>query len=156
MVVCFREDIVLDESWHGRLAVWGRRKSRKSDRMVWYGISSVRVFESSAKNAKERPQPGIEPGTSCTRSRNHTARPLGLLLIFLLFTFIRSSKHSNKLPFSHTKQHYITLLYVFSHPMTHIDPQKQIRRKRTLSYWHTKKIIFIPTASTHCFYITRL
>ena len=31
------------------------------------------------KNQKERAAPGIEPGTSCTRSRNHTSRPSGQL-----------------------------------------------------------------------------
>jgi hypothetical protein len=30
---------------------------------------------------KERSDPGIEPGTSCTQSRNHASRPIGQLLV---------------------------------------------------------------------------
>ena len=31
---------------------------------------------SANKHSKNWAQPGFEPGTSCTRSRNHTTRPL--------------------------------------------------------------------------------
>ena len=31
---------------------------------------------------KSRSDPGIEPGTSCTQSRNHASRPIGQLLVF--------------------------------------------------------------------------
>ena len=44
--------------------------------LLYTGITSTRSQEESSVYMQEnRAVPGIEPGTSCTRSRNHTTRP---------------------------------------------------------------------------------
>jgi hypothetical protein len=35
----------------------------------------------------KRGDPGIEPGTSCTLNRNHTTRPIALIILFCLYSF---------------------------------------------------------------------
>ena len=53
---------------------------------------SVNVFTIlSSDISKERARPGFEPGTSSTRSKNHTPRPTSILKIvkkILLLTFV--------------------------------------------------------------------
>ena len=44
--------------------------------LLYTGITSTKSQEESSVYMQEnRAVPGIEPGTSCTRSRNHTTRP---------------------------------------------------------------------------------
>ena len=61
-----------------------------------------------------RSAPGIEPGTSCTRSRNHTSRPSGQTRNSLTNTAYITSQHQNHIcthlswSQSYSIQHYKT------------------------------------------------
>ena len=54
----------------------------KKEYLNQYGRGGVKTEGSENIEDKNRGDPGIEPGTSCTRSKNHTTRPIAQITLF--------------------------------------------------------------------------